>query len=469
METHQIIIFLIAFASLALNMIVGWVRTKDNMSFSEWKGKPSSLQWVVVAITMSATVIGGGMFLGVGQIGYEAGIVGIFIGLIYLLGFILLGFFSNRIRKILTENNADSLIDLLSKLYDKRVVTVFCIGNLLMYTTLLGAQFSALWEFKNFMQDNYSFSWLLWLCLGIAAFNIFIYPIIGGFKKDVQTDVVNIIWLIIAGAIVAYQMINEGIDVSKLKTEQLSGTGYGTVFIIGAVLFLTPSFLIRLDIWQRIVAAKSPKHSRNGFILAGILSFVFFSFFTLIGMWAYSKGATNPKFATLDVLGKSFESNPYIFGLIIGAFFSALLNCADTFINNTGLFLTKLTHSKLWDKQNEVEPSKKLLIKVQINCLIIAAVSVIFTIIFKDFVNLLAGAFSVILVFIPTILGLFEKNWRSSMAAFYSSSISLGLFIILFSTQLIDRKSAFAPCVIISIIINFIALRLDKSRKANIQ
>lgn len=450
----EIVVFLIALASLILNAIVGYSK-KKNISFWDWKGRANSLNWIVVSITMSATVVGGGMFLGIGQMGYEAGTVGIFIGLIYLIGFILLGFFSNKIRTALSENSADNLIDLISKVYGEKVVVVFCVGNLLMYTALLGAQFAALWEFKDFMEHNHSFDMLLWINLGLAFLSVFIYPVFGGFKKDVHTDIANMCWLFLSGVIILSQIFSEKIDFSTLRPEQISGTAYGPVFIIGALLFITPSFLMRFDIWQRVVTAKSDAASRKGFILSGIVSFLFFSMFTLIGIWAFTNGAGNSKYATLEILSSRFANNPIVFGVIIGSFFSALLNCADTYINNTGLFLSKLTHKSLWEKQNDEAYSSKLLARVRVNCFIVIAISIGFTVLFKDFINLLAGAFSVILVFIPTMLGIFEKKWRSRSGAFYSSVVSLFVFIVLFSTQLIDRKSAFAPCVVLACLIYY--------------
>jgi predicted nucleotidyltransferase len=50
----------------------------------------------------------------------------------------------------------------------------------------------------------------------------------------------------------------------------LNGTFYGWVFLIALPLFLSPSVLIRMDLWQRILAAKDGKTAKRVSIISGL-------------------------------------------------------------------------------------------------------------------------------------------------------------------------------------------------------
>ena len=171
--------------------------------------------------------------------------------------------------------------------------------------------------------------------------------------------------------------------------------------------------------------------------------------FTTIGMWAYSLKFPNSKFATLDLIYQRFQ-NPLILGFIIGAFFAAVLSSADTFINNISLFITKLTSPKLWNQRGEKQTDNTLLGRSRMWASVFIVISIGLGWIVPNFVDLLVGAFSLLLIYLPTILGLLIENWRNPKAAFWSSFSGVAVFFILFF--LWNPKLAFVPAVLISFI-----------------
>lgn len=437
--------------TLLINFVWAFLKRKG-ITFSIYAADPNKHNSLIIALSLVGTIVGGGMFIAVGQIGYEAGIVGYVLGFIYLIGLVIVGIFAKTIRDMMDKDNCDSLLDLLGSLYGNRVTFQFCFVNLIMYTFLLAAQFVGLFLFAQYVQSLTGILWLPWSLVIFAVIVIFFYPVVGGLRKDIRTDIIQVSIVLLASIIILWQIISKGILCSmweQLSPSHLSGTGYGMVFVVGAILFLTPSFLVRMDIWQRIRAANSEKASMRAFWIAGIISCFFFIFFTTIGMWAYVLNLPSGKYSTFELINQQFQ-NPVILGVIFGAFFAAVLSSADTFINNTSLFLTRITFSSLWAKKREESADKSLLYWSRVFAIGFIVISLALAYIIPNFVDLLVGAFSLLLIYLPTILGLFVETWRDKKASFWSSNLGVILFVILFFGW--NPKMAFAPAVIVSII-----------------
>ena len=448
---NSYVFFGIVAATLLINFVWAFLKRKG-VTFSIYAADPNKYNSLIIALSLVGTIVGGGMFIAVGQIGYEAGIVGYVLGFIYLIGLAIVGAFAKTIRDMMDKGSHDSLLDLLGSLYGNRVTFQFCFVNLIMYTFLLAAQFIGLFLFAQYVQNLTGILWLPWSLVIFAVIVIFFYPVVGGLRKDIRTDIFQVSIVLLASIIILWQILSKGIlgsMWSQLPPSHFSGTGYGIVFVVGAILFLTPSFLVRMDIWQRIRAASSEKASKRAFWIAGIISCFFFVFFTTIGMWAHVLNLPGGKYSTLELINQQFQ-NPVILGIIFGAFFAAVLSSADTFINNISLFLTRMVFPSLWAKKQEESADKSLLHWSRIFAVGFIVVSLVLAYIMPNFVDLLVGAFSLLLIYLPTILGLFIESWRDKRAAFRSSNLGVILFVILFFWW--NPKMAFVPAVIISII-----------------
>jgi len=320
-----------------------------------------------------------------------------------------------------------------------------------MYLFLLAGQFVALFKFAAFVSDRNGETVLPWCLVGMAALSLFLYPVIGGVRKDIRTDVIQMLLVLVASVAVMVQIARVGLGdavFSKLTPEHLTGTGYGVVFIVGAILFLTPAFLVRMDVWQRIRTARTTADAKWGFLVAAVASCFFYFLFTTVGMWAFASGAQGGINASLDLIYGQF-GNPWILGLIIGAFFAAVLSSADTFINNTSIFAARLAFEADWRKKREDGgAASKLLFWSRVFALALTAVGIVLAVVSPNFVDLLVGAFSILLLFLPTVCGLFVKEWRDTAAAFWSTNVGLVLFLCCFFAW--NPKLAFAPAVLVS-------------------
>lgn len=439
---------------ICINIIIAFIRKKgENGSFLQYAADPNRNSYPIISLTLTSTIVGGGMFLAVGQMGYESKFIGFAIGLVYIIGLGLVGFFTNNIRKTMENQNCQTLLDFLSVNYDKKVVAQFTIVNFLMYLFLLSSQFVAMSQLISFMVPKMSYQFVPWLLVGLAIVSLFLYPIIGGIRKDIQTDIIQMAVLFVALVFIIVQLFNKDVFFEVFESNHFivpETNNYGLVFIISSLLFLPPLFFVRMDMWQRINTAKTSKDAKYGFLIAGVLSFVFYVLFALIGSYANVIGSKEGQFASLDTLLSLFDS-PIALGFIIGAFFAAVLSSADTLINNVSIFATKLIYPKS-NFSDEKSDSSNLLKVSRISAIILTLVSIVLSFAIPDMVDLLIGAFTLLLIFFPTIIGLLRKH-NNSNAAFYSAFIGLIVFLCCFFFW--NPKMAFVPAVLLSNIIYY--------------
>jgi Na+/proline symporter len=453
-------------ATIILNVIVAFARNKNKeITFSSYAADPNKYGAKEITMSLIGTIVGGGMFLAVGQIGYEAGILGYILGVVYLVGLFVMGSFVFRMRALMDTNNANTLIDLIGALLSRRIVYLFSSVSFVLYLFLLAGQFVGISIITGYLSNLLGDAIIPHALAGLAVMALFLYPIIGGLRKDIQTDIVQFGLVIIACGITLSAFFGsptESLKWNKVPPELLTGTAYGEVFLIGLVIFYVPSFLVRMDFWQRVRAAKNESAGKIAFLVGGLLSLLFFIIFTTLGIWARATDIANAEFATIEVLYREIL-NPYSFGLVMGAFYAAVLSSADTFINNGSLFLTRMVYSNLWEKAKEDnEKERSLLWRSRLLAILIVIASIGLALKIPDFVNLMIGAFSLLLIFLPLVFGLLYEGWRNEVASFWSSIIALLVFLILFFTW--NEKLAFAPAVLIAIVIYSIMVIFKKGR-----
>jgi Na+/proline symporter len=136
--------------------------------------------------------------------------------------------------------------------------------------------------------------------------------------------------------------------------------------------------------------------------------------------------------------------------VVFGAFFAAVLSSADTFVNNASLFVTRIAVPRLWSRKQEQSADRALLNWSRGFAFVLIGVALLVGVVIPNIVDLLVGAFSLLLIYLPTILGLFLPRWRSNRAAFWSPASGAVLFAALFFAW--NPKIAFAPAVILSIV-----------------
>ena len=401
------------------------------------------------------------MFLAVSQIGYEAGTLGFVLGAIYLVGLTIFGVFSSDLRASISLSGVDNLISLYEKNFGSNATLIFSGSIFLIYLFLLSAQFVGMYEFYNYLDRRSILSHqALIIILGVALASVAIYPIVGGLAKDIRTDVIQFGLILIATGILMFELFRFDWSAQTLippTADQITGMGYGAVFLIGAIVFLTPSFFVRFDMWQRAIAAGDDRSAKFGFILSGLFSLFFYCFFSSLGLIAYMMDLGTAKTSALDVI-VVFVTNPVLLGVVLAAFFAAVLSSADTFINTSSLNAARLFSKDRWNSVHSGNSNDgggavatKLLLQTRYWAATIFVVAALLALISQDFVNLFVGAFSVILIFLMPVISLFSDRLKTVRGAFWAPMVGIAVFLILFFTW--DPKMAFVPAVFLSIMI----------------
>lgn len=453
-------------ATILLNFAVAFVRNR-NTSFPSYSSDPNNHGALAITTSLVGTIVGGGMFLAVGTMGFEAGVLGYIVGLVYFLGMLIMGAYTTKIRRLMERSNVSTLLDLIGTLISNRSVRLFSLVSFILYLFLLSGQFIAIKIVATYLSAQFGGSTAPYWLAAFAVVVLFLYPVAGGLRKDIQTDLFQVLLIGVACFVIGLSFFSHPVQQlhwDLVPAKLLTGTAYGPIFLIGLVLFYTPSFLVRMDFWQRVIAAKTDTAAKTSFIVAGTLAFIFFMFFTTIGIWGNVTGIADAKFATMKVLEREV-TGAYSYGIVIGAFFAAVLSSADTFINNVSLFMARFFHRDLWQaamsKPNSPE-EKGILWRSRGYAVVAMFLSLILATLVPDLVDLLVAAFSLLLIFLPMILGVLFERWRSEAACFYSSLVGLTVFVVLFVGW--NQKLAFAPAVVLALLM-YIALFNRGARK----
>lgn len=447
----------VVLATLILTNIIAFLGRGKN-TFLTYSFDPNSHITLRIALSMIGSIVGGGMFFGVGQIGFEAGITGYMIGISSLVGLFIAGTLSPQFRKAMQEEGVNNLIDLIERKFSARVAVAFSLVNGIIVFFFLAAQFLALYRFATFVSFDMGYGWIPWMLVFVVFVTLLFYPIIGGLRKDITSDCVQVTLIACMAIYFVFLFCSEKTFYTMwatLPVKHLTGAGYGVVFLIG-VAFLYPAiFLVRMDVWQRIGAASDDRAATSAMKVAGVGSLLFYILFTSLGMWAYSTGITDAQNATLNIIAK-VSSNPLIFGLVIGSLFAAVLSTADTNINNASLFFTRLLFPEQWRVAlaKENTSNHTLLLKSRLLGLFLTFLSAGLAWESQDLVELMVGAFSLLLIFFPTVLGLLYPPWKSEKGAFFGVVLGVLCFLISFFTW--NRKMAFLPGIAISALVYYV-------------
>ena len=159
-------------------------------------------------MSLLGTIVGGGMFLGVGQIGYEAGVFGFIIGATYVAGMALFGVFAPKIVAVMDDKKADTMVDVLDKVFSRRMAIQFSFVCFVMYFFLLAGQLTALYSFAGYVAPKLQVQWLPWGLVGFGVVSMLLYPVIGGLRKDISTDVIQMLFIFVGAFFIGWRVFD---------------------------------------------------------------------------------------------------------------------------------------------------------------------------------------------------------------------------------------------------------------------
>ncbi len=433
---------------------------------------------VPLVVTTLATFVGGGTSIGLIAMGYESGFAAIGIGIAYVIGFMLMMRYAGKIREYGATNKIYSFPQYLSQrfttgksyLFKRSFSTVVNGVNIFIFFFLLSAQFVGMASLLRFGFDiGYQHA------VVISAIIIILYTALAGLSGVIFTDMIQfaailimIIFIFIPGIFADTANLNR---LNELPPEMLNGTFYGYIFLIGLLLFLSPSVLVRMDIWQRMFAARDASTARKASFWSGIGMLPFYIIFPLVGMSVRLSAATELDPNDTTYLFLAAHSAEFFTAFAVTGLLAALMSSGDSFLNIVSI--SAVRDFTGWRKIDNPDPSttQKWIRGVTI---IFGALALSIAMGFPYIVDLMVVGIGTIVIFVPvTVLALTHSRPHyyakaALVSIFLGFVVNTGFFIFgVFSPNSFEPKSSFIPAFIISALALLVSMKMTKKSLIN--
>jgi Na+/proline symporter len=470
-KMNWLIIWIVIYLVLLIVLSLRHVKSTDMEQYLVNNRATKTLP--LVATTM-ATFVGGGASIGLMAMGYESGFAAIAIGIAHIIGFFIISKFAGKIRDFGAQHKIYSLPHYLnfifgnpkrpgfSSFFAKTISGV----NIFIFFFMVAAQFVAMASLLKFsFEIGYN------LAAAISAIIVIIYTAVAGLSGVIITDMIQfsaivlmIILIFVPGIWADTEQLTKLAD---LPDEMLYGTSYGIVFILALPIFFSWSVLVRMDIWQRLLAAKSAKVARRVTLWAAAGMLPFYLIFPLTGMailFTMGEGI-DPKDVAYHFINRHTDSIGFIYGFAIVGLLSALMSSGDSFLN-----IISISAVKDFKKANAKEPlTNKDYRWMKYITVIFGAIALVMALVFPNIVDLMVVSLSTITIFAPlTLFALIRKDagkYRKAALASLISGFTVNLFFFIYGLTFPDQfeaKSSFVPGVIVATLFLLIGMRFWK-------
>jgi len=444
----QIIILVYLFCVLGLGLWAGR-RVKDLEDYAVADRGYSAL---VIAMTLSASFIGGGFTMGNAEKVFTLGIVNIAV----LWGFslkevLVASFIGPRMGRF---PDAISVGDVMEVNYGKIGKVVTGIFSVLLCAGILGAQVGGM---------GYLFNLFLGLpvptgiLLGMSI--VIIYDTFGGMRAVVATDVLQFCVLAIGIPLALILGVREVGGMAALAAKVPTGHFdlFGQLSKVQIVsLFLT--FLLGETLVppyvRRLFISRNTRATCRGTMWSGLFSIPFFAIAGGIGLVAL---ALNPELNANLALPYVVETALPIGlrGLVVAGIIAVVMSSADSFLNSASVaFVNDIVNPLL---PRPLSPKRGLLL-ARLATLVTGSISVVFAISIKSLIDILIYAYQfwspIILVpLAATLLGI-----RAGTGAFCAGAAA-GLCGVFVWNQLLGAPGGFDG-LLVGVFANFVGFSL---------
>jgi len=433
-----------------------------------------------LVFTVLATFVGGGTSIGLMALGYESGFAAVAIGVAYVIGFGIMWKYAGKIRNYGAKNNIYSFPHFLNHTYttveEKNFSKIFSATvsgvNIFIFFFILAAQFVAMASLLK-----YSFEIGYTTAAIISAFIIIAYTAIAGLSGVIITDtiqfiaiVIMIVLIFIPGILTDTEMFSK---LNELPREMLNGTQLGIVFLVGTPIFLSWSVLARMDIWQRILAAKDDKVARKVSLWSGLGMLPFYIIFPMVGMairLVIDYEITPDETAGVAYLFIDRHSGGFLMAFAIVGLLSALMSSGDSFLNIISISAVKDFVG--WGSSKPTTP-KKAHTMIKIATFVFGIIALFTALVFPNIVDLMVVGISTITIFAPiTLFALIKKNafvYRKAVIISLLVAFFVNLFFFILGIvypESFNPKSSFVPAIIIETIVLLIGMKFTKTIKS---
>lgn len=424
-----------------------YLRNKNSEDYYVGGRKMGSMH---VGLSVVATDVGGGFSIGLGGLGFIIGLSGSWMLFTGLLGAWLAAvFLIPKVKGNPAFENYLTFPQIFGHYYGPAVALVAGLISAIGYAGFTSSQLLAGAKLANGAFPAVELNTAL-IVMGVVAV---VYTVMGGLKAVIYTDtfqwMILMAGLIFVGIPVSYLAVGgmEGIR-SVVQPGHLTLTNISWQTIVNWGITIIPIWFVGMTLYQRIYACRDVKTAQRAWYLAGIFEYPIMAFMgVLLGLFA-RVAADQGMFSGVGVTGME-EIDPEtglpmlirhimpvgLLGLILAAYFSAILSTADScLMASSGNIVTdvlgKLTKKPLMPK-SEIRLSQLVTLIIGVTALLLAmSVTNVIDLMLRSYSFMVAG------LFVPVIGALYWK--KSSAAGAMTAMISGGVVTMVLSIYMID-------------------------------
>jgi SSS family solute:Na+ symporter len=336
-------------------LAVGFYHFRRNSNLDDYYVGSRDMSWSHVGMSVVATDVGGGFSIGLGGLGFAMGLAGswlLFTGLVgaWLTAVVLIP----RVKRLDQDLSMFTYPDLLRWRYGEKTALLAAAISGIGYLGFTGGQILAgakLASVSVFRTAPLGLDPMTFALLAIAVITI-VYTVVGGLKAVIYTDTVQ--WIVLLAGLLlaalpaAFKAVGgwSGLR-AALPDDHFRLTAVSAVQLINWAVTIVPIWFVGMTLYQRIYACRDVKSARRAWYLAGLLEWPLMAFTgVLLGMTARVLFPEVEAEMGLPLL--IAEVLPAgIAGLVIAAYFSAIMSTADSCLmaasgNLVGDFISRL-------------------------------------------------------------------------------------------------------------------------------
>ena len=336
---------IIIFAVYILVMLgIGFFFHKRNKSVDDFYVGGRQMNSFHIGLSVVATDVGGGFSIGLGGLGFAIGLSGswmLFTGLIgaWLSAVVLIP----RIKRIPDQHKLFTFPQIFEYFYNPGVAMVAGIISAIGYIGFSSSQLLAGAKLASatFVALDLRMALLL---MGFVAIT---YTVMGGLKAVIYTDSVQ--WVILISGLVfvgipfSYQAIGGMEAITEtLSADFISLTNLSWQTFLNWFVTIVPIWFVGMTLYQRIYASSSEASAKKAWYIAGLFEWPVMAFMgVVLGLFA-RVAFENGMFEGITAQGGMIDPEmglplllrnmlPFgLMGLILAAYFSAILSTADS-------------------------------------------------------------------------------------------------------------------------------------------
>lgn len=426
---------LIFIVYMILMLGVGFYFMKRNVGQDDYFVGGRNIGSWHIGLSVVATDVGGGFSVGLGGLGFMMGLSGSWMLFTGLMGAWLAAVFLIPVVKSSPAfEKFYTLPQIFEYLFDKRVGIVAAIICFVGYLGFTSSQLLAGAKLASGTFDGLQLGTALWV-MGVIAV---VYTVLGGLKAVIYTDTIQWIILLMGfifiGLPASYYHVGGWEVIQRtLPAEYFSLTNLTWQDFANWGITIMPIWFVGMTLYQRIFASRDVKSAKKAWYIAGVFEWPIMAFMGVslgvlakvafeLDMIAVSMDTLDPEMGLPILLSTVLPVG--IMGLMMSAYFSAVLSTADSCLMAASGNLT----TDIFGKYLKNKSDATVMRLSQLFTLLIGIVALLIALQMTNVLELMlySYAFMVSGLFIPILAGLFW-NMRSPTAALVSMIMGGGV------------------------------------------